>query len=553
MTQLQLPLDTETSIQNRFSEVGIEIQSIERRDYPEESIFVVCVTEDDFDKAAIVGNSLDHELAGQGFDGFVVVRKAEREVKGVMTRLKDGVQNPKATELVNLLIARARTSERQPSLSYVPDTAKNILTAITPRHHLIFGRRGTGKTALMVEAKQRVESEGCLSSWINIHTHRGESADRIFVWVCLDVCEQMQVFYSKKEKTPRTLASISRLRDDADKLLTKQEIPRDEVSRLVPYMQNAIRRFVDTNATRFYIFLDDLHYLPSSEQPKLLDLVHGAVRDSDAWLKVAGIRHLTRWFQAKPPLGLQTGHDADHIDLDVTLEDPLQAKNFLEQVFLHYAKHVGISSLSSVLSRAALDRLVLASGAVPRDYLTLSARAIGQAQTREKARFVGVQDVGKSAGDTAAVKISELEEDTASTETTPNKMIEGLQRIRGFCIDEKDYTFFRIDFRDKENHPNTYGIIRELMDLRLIHLVRASLSDIHEAGRRYEVYMLDLSQFSGERLKLRLKVLDFQKGYIVFRETGTTTEPKIGNTSKRLSGILRRGPLFELKLLSNLT
>ncbi|MCH8294123.1 ATP-binding protein, partial [Candidatus Poribacteria bacterium] len=500
MTQLQLPLDTETSIQNRFSEVGIEIQSIERRDYPEESIFVVCVTEDDFDKAAIVGNSLDHELAGQGFDGFVVVRKAEREVKGVMTRLKDGVQNPKATELVNLLIARARTSERQPSLSYVPDTAKNILTAITPRHHLIFGRRGTGKTALMVEAKQRVESEGCLSSWINIHTHRGESADRIFVWVCLDVCEQMQVFYSKKEKTPRTLASISRLRDDADKLLTKQEIPRDEVSRLVPYMQNAIRRFVDTNATRFYIFLDDLHYLPSSEQPKLLDLVHGAVRDSDAWLKVAGIRHLTRWFQAKPPLGLQTGHDADHIDLDVTLEDPLQAKNFLEQVFLHYAKHVGISSLSSVLSRAALDRLVLASGAVPRDYLTLSARAIGQAQTREKARFVGVQDVGKSAGDTAAVKISELEEDTASTETTPNKMIEGLQRIRGFCIDEKDYTFFRIDFRDKENHPDTYGIIRELMDLRLIHLVRASLSDIHEAGRRYEVYMLDLSQFSGERL-----------------------------------------------------
>ena len=72
---------------------------------------------------------------------------------------------------------------------------------------------------------------------------------------------------------------------------------------LVPDMQNIIRRFTDTNATRFYIFLDDLHYLPSAEQPKLLDLVHGAVRDSDAWLKVAGIRHLTRWFQEKPPLG----------------------------------------------------------------------------------------------------------------------------------------------------------------------------------------------------------------------------------------------------------
>ena len=90
------------------------------------------------------------------------------------------------------------------------------------------------------------------------------------------------------------------------------------------------------------------------------------------------------------------------------------------------------------------------------------------------------------------------------------------------------------------------------MDGRLIHLVRASLSDIREQGRKYEVYMLDLSQFSSERFKLRIKTLDFQKGYIVFRETGTTMEPKKGDTSIRLSNILRRGPLFELKQLSDL-
>ena len=547
MIQLQLPIDTETFIQNRFSEVGIEIQSIERKDYPGESIFVVHTTEDDFDRAARVGNTLDHELAAQGFDGFVAVRKAEREVKSVITRLKDGIKDPKATELVNLLTARSRTSEVQPSLSYVPDTAQNILTAITPRHHLIFGRRGTGKTALMVEAKQRIEREGCLSYWINIHTHRGESAHRIFVWVCRNMCEQMQVFYSKKKRIPQLLALISKLQDDADKLLTEKEISTDEVSRLVPYMQNVIRQFADTNATRFYIFLDDLHYLPSAEQPKLLDLVHGAVRDSDAWLKVTGIRHLTRWFQANPPLGLQTGHDADHIDLDVTLEEPSRAKTFLEQVFLSYAKHVGISSLSSILSPTALDRLVLASGAVPRDYLTLSARAISQAQKREKARRVGVQDVGQVAGEAAKVKIAELEEDAASSEDTPSR-IKGLDHILTFC-DEKSCTFFRIDFRDRQNHPDEYSIIRELMDGRLIHLVRASLSDIQKAGRRYEVYMLDLSQFSSERFKLRIKTLDFQKGYIVFRETGTTIKPTIGNTSKRLSGILRRGSLFELKQL----
>lgn len=550
MIQLQLPIDTETFIQNRFSEVGIEIQSIERKDYPGESIFVVRTTEGVFDRAAQVGNDLDRELAAQGFDGYVVVRKTERDVKNGTIRLKDGVQNPKVNELVSLLTARARTSEVQPSLAYVPDTTQNILTAITPRHHLIFGRRGTGKTALMVEAKQRVENEGCLSYWINMLTHRGVPANRIFVWICRDLCEQMQVFYSKKHRIPQLLALISKLRDNADKLLTKREIHHDEASRLGPDMQNIIRRFTDTNATRLYIFFDDLHYLSSAEQPKLLDFVHGAVRDSDAWLKVAGIKHLTRWFQAKSTLGLQTGHDAEHIDLDVTLEEPSRAKTFLEQVFLSYAKHVGISSLSSILSPKALDRLVLASGAVPRDYLTLSARAITQARNREKARLVGVQDVGKSAGEIAAFKISELEEDAASIEETPNR-IEGLQRIRDFC-DAKNCTFFRIDFRDRENRPNEYNIINELMDGRLIHLVRASLSDIQKAGRRYEVYMLDLSQFSSERFKLRIKTLDFQKGYIVFRETGTTMEPRKGDTSKKLSNLLRRGPLFELQQLADM-
>ena len=550
MTQLQLPLDTETFIQNRFFEVGIEIQSIERKDYPGESIFVVCTTEDDFDRAARVGNALDHELAAQGFDGFVAVRKVEREVKSMMTRLKDGVKDPKATELANLLTARSRTSEVQPSLSYIPDTAQNILTAVTPRHHLIFGRRGTGKTALMVEAKRRIECEGYLSYWINIHTHRGGSAKRIFVWICHGVCEQMQVFYSKKQRIPQLLTLISKLQDDTNKLLAEKEIATDAVSRLVPYMQNIIRQFADTNATRFYIFLDDLHYLPSAEQPKLLDLVHGAVRDSDVWLKVAGVRHLTHWFQAKPPLGLQTRHDADHIDLDVTLEQPSQAKTFLEQVFLSYAKHVGISSLSSILSREALDRLVLASGAVPRDYLSLSANAISRAQAREKARRVGVQDVGQAVGDAEEVKIAELEEDAASIEDTPSR-IKGLNQILEFC-DEKSCTFFRIDFRDKQHHPDKYSIIRELMDGRLVHLVRASLSDIQEEGRKYEVYMLDLSQFSSERFKLRIKTLDFQKGYMVFRETGTTNKPTIGDTSKRLSGILRRGPLFKLEQLSDM-
>jgi hypothetical protein len=87
------------------------------------------------------------------------------------------------------------------------------------------------------------------------------------------------------------------------------------------------------------------------------------------------------------------------------------------------------------------------------------------------------------------------------------------------------------------------------MDLRLIHLIDSSLSDEKEAGRRSEVYMLDLSQFSGQRLKKKLKVIDFSEGHLVLKETGTTVPAKIGSTPKQRLGLLRRGPMFHLETL----
>ena len=399
----------------------------------------------------------------------------------------------------------------------------------------------------MVETKRVIENEGCFSVWVNLQTLRNESAPGAFLFICQRICDCIEIACSKKERVPQVLITAVGLREELQKLSSGAG-PEGKVNSLVPRMQLLIRRFLDSSATRMYIFLDELHYLPLAEQPRLLDLLHGSIRDCDAWLKIAGIRHLSRWFQTNPLLGLQTGHDADHIDLDITLENPTRAKIFLEEVLRRYIKHVAISSLGGVFSPESLDRLVIASGAVPRDYLVLSSQAVRQAQRREKARLVGVQDVNRAAGDAAKIKIAELEDDAASAENPTGAILQGLLRVRGFCVDEKNFSYFRVDFRDKELCPLEYNIIEELMDLRLIHLVDPSLSDEREAGRRSEVYMLDLSQFSGQRLKRRLKVLDFESGHLVQKETGISREAKVADTARQRLAILRRGPLFELKL-----
>jgi hypothetical protein len=213
-----------------------------------------------------------------------------------------------------------------------------------------------------------------------------------------------------------------------------------------------------------------------------------------------------------------------------------------------YAESAGVPSLGRVFSGSSLDRLLLASGSVPRDYLVLASNSISKARERTNARTVGVQDVNKSAGDAAVLKLQELDEDLSSNTEWASNTRYALEQVLEFCLDESHWTYFRVDFRDKDKHGG-YDLLASLMDLRMIHLVNPSVSDESHAGEKAEVFMLDLSQYSGERLKKYLHVLDFVGGKFVLKETGRKGEDRVGDTGKKLISILRRGPKIDLTRL----
>jgi hypothetical protein len=285
--------------------------------------------------------------------------------------------------------------------------------------------------------------------------------------------------------------------------------------------------------------------------PGFLDLLHGITRDNPIWLKVAGIQHQMHWFMPNPPTGLQTGHDAAIINLDITLEQPEMAKGFLQSVLRGYVEECNASPVNGFLSSAAVDRLVLASGGVPRDFLSLCSSSLQTARQRANARTVGVQDVNNAAGRAAQTKLQELEDDAAAALGRSQQLVSILQLLREFLLNEEQITFLRIDFRDKETHSKEYELMQALADLRMLHLINASLSDAHHAGRKSEVYLLDLSQYSGSRLKQKLRVLDFERGHIVLKRTRSDEPAKVGDSPRRLVEILRRGPVLELSQLSN--
>lgn len=540
------------TIRGLFSLEGIDVSSIELKPYPDEVNVIVYVAPLDFPTAVGIASSVEGQIqSADGLPVFVVIRKAvdTSEDSSSITKFA-GMKDARVDELIRLISAKSRVSSAEPSLVYVQDARASLSTITASRHHLVFGRRGAGKSALMMEARKQVSVQGAVISWTNIQTLRLETAQRIFLFIMDDIFSAVIAQRQMVSVRSGLALTLSEMHEQIRTLLAKDTTSLEEAQRVVPRAQRALSQYLAVEGVRVFSFVDDFYYVPRDTQPLLLDMVHGAVRDSNIWLKIASIRHLTNWWQASPPMGLQSGQDADLIDLDVTLQDPEKASNFLEGILAEYARRVGISSLSRIFTRAALDRLVLASGAVPRDYMVLAVSAINRTRRRPNARATGVQDVNQAAGDAASSKIQELEEDMAMNSGVAERTLETLRKVRTFCLDDEQFTYFLVGYRDKELTPKLYSLLTDLMDVRMIHLVDSGVSDAHQAGSRFEAYMLDLSQFSGSRLKQRISVLDFEDGHFVSKQTRSGVAPQRGSTSLQLIGILRKAPVLQLNKLA---
>jgi hypothetical protein len=531
-----------------FEANGIAISGVQARKFPGETIFVVEVLDDGFEDALRFVSSYDFGIA----DGFVTVKRALSTSDPKLNSRVSSLADAKVSALIELLNARSRTSEQQPSLKYIRGATEQLRVAVSRRHHLIFGRRGVGKTALMLEVRRQVETSGALTLWVNVQSMRSLSPEHAFLSVATRVCEVVEHYFSSWKAAAQSAAMAREARGRTLDLIKEMQPTAHMLGLLINDIQVLLNRFGTESSRDLFIFVDEIHYLGMPGQPTFLDMLHSISRDNPVWLKIAGIKHQTRWFMDNPPIGLQTTHDASIINLDITLENPSRAKNFLVSILQTYAAEAQISATSSVISNAALERLVIASGAVPRDFLLLCANSIQVARERPKAKTAGVQDVNAAAGISAKTKLQELEDDAASSFGSAKARIDCLGVIRIFLLNESAATYFRVEFHDKETHALEYALLQSLMDLRLIHLINASISDEHQAGKRYEVYALDLSEFSGSRLKYNLRTLDFSQGFLVLKHTGTVEAPKVGNSPNKLLGILRRGPTFSLQKLSRL-
>ncbi|ABW15659.1 hypothetical protein Franean1_6317 [Parafrankia sp. EAN1pec] len=532
-----------------FELQNVTLREVRIKNYPDERNILVYVEDGQYSKALEIAESIERQLSNNT-STLIVVRRAQQAERPSTVTVD--VRDSAALDFQRIVAARNRVSEVQPSLSYVKDYAENLATIAAQRHHLVFGRRGVGKSTLLVEAKRVVENEGSLTTWINLQTLRRETPIRIFLRIAREIVGNLLAELSNVRADSAVTAEASRLYDTLATLISNDATEENSGTRVIPEIQRVLRRGLALIDKDMYVFVDDFYYVSRDEQPEMLDILHGCVRDCRAWLKIASIKNLTKWWTPSPPRGLQTGQDADLISLDITLQDPGRLRKHLTTILEQYCLEVGISRPTRLFRPDSLDRLLFASGGVPRDFLVLASAAVGKARERESAKVVGVQDVNRAAGDAADAKIQELEEDLASNIGLSGRTLEALGIIRRFCLDEVASTFYGVDFFDKETNAREYQVFSDLLDLRLLHVIHESVSDAHEAGRKHEVFMLDLSQYTGSRLKQGLRVLDLQGDSLLVKRTRVKDSARNVSDSKSLISVLRTSPGFPLSRFSQL-
>ena len=509
------------------------------------------------------------------------------------------------TRLLTLVEEAARSTEEGVK-HFVEPAPGTLQRATNRRHHIIFGRRGSGKSSLLRKAGADLTVDRRPIASVNLEAFKGHSYPDVLISVLISTLTEFQkwmdtaaihpatrtTFWQRLFGTSPTRSSFNRKKTSAlserfaaqisnlekelhrtdeaelrvtngsetestdtvalevsakspvakmkgdasatsaksDKSEVEERFKRSKTDFLHRHILDYQRLFTDLRGISggdAYLFLDDLYHIRRADQARVLDYFHRLAKDHNLWLKVGTIRHRTNWYvQGDPPTGMKIADDADEIDLDVTLEKYSLAKEFLTKILANFSTAAGVGRLDKFLTDGALDRLVLACGGVARDFLSIFRRSVVVARERgggPRGEKVGVEDVNIAAGEYDSTKREDFKRDTLD-DSSPLDV--EFQRIRQFCLEKNNTNCFLLD---KEQQHVEVDLIHELVDLKLVHLVRSRVTVSGRRGRIFEGYMLDLSQYAGARKRRELEIVEFWKpdSTEALRRTSLIYEPGV--------------------------
>jgi Cdc6-like AAA superfamily ATPase len=399
-----------------------------------------------------------------------------------------------ANALLTLLTRSTRavspdTSERGFSVPYVPFQNHEDHQLAQPATHVVVGRRGVGKSTLIRRAVEILRASQALVAVVDVQAYSALTGDELAREIFQDVLSAL--VDDASNRGGQAIPNAAAIKDIAADLASGRISP----AAAVPRVRRELQSITKAKGSDAFVFLDDFHLIDQNEQPKLLHLMHGALKGANGWLKVAGLRSLLNYYSAKTREGLQVPGDAQIISLDLTLQNPAAAESHLRAILEGFLKAVGYG-LPACIPDVAFRRLAWANAGVPRDFLQMFARALEHAR-RNKHSVVTLSDVNMAIGEFGQTKMDELAQDARNSEGELRTLISALAK---YCLDEHSTNAFLL----RSDQSDERSLVHTLSDLRLVHLISQSTTP-DKAGERYEAYILDYSLFTGFRRRQNIK------------------------------------------------
>ncbi len=191
-----------------------------------------------------------------------------------------------------------------------------------------------------------------------------------------------------KISTP--VATISADASVEEKILKSTEKEHTYVSHKVEYLhqriidfQNFFAELSTVSDGPSFLVLDDLYHIRREDQARVIDYFHRIAKGNGMWLKVGTIKHRSEWYRhSDPPIGMKLGDDAKEINLDISLEKFETLRNFLRTILGNLLAETPPLTWRDLINPTALDRLIIASGGVTRDFIGIFSNSITQARNR---------------------------------------------------------------------------------------------------------------------------------------------------------------------------
>jgi len=421
------------------------------------------------------------------------------------------------------------------------------------QQQVIFGRRGSGKSCLLVHYKNEVgKNQKILSIYVSTDDIKRLGYPDVLIRLLLQIMESLpsskqkwRKFIFSETDAQKHIKNLRKLLNQAEIRKVQQEEKKeskfsgggsikgvsanadrtsslgtlskfeenklDELERHLPDYKTAIER--ELQKSRYeacFILVDDFYLIKRDKQPDVLDYVHRLVRGTDYYLKVATIRHRTDLIRhEQQTIGVELSQDVEEINLDRTLEDLSSPSEYLGRILNYMAKEVGLENVKeNLFNHNSFEELVIASGGVPRDFLTIFVNAIDQAISVGKTQHLTATNIWKAASSFSyQSKLKALRKDV----NIEAPMLESVFRdILKFCIEEKKRTCFLISQDEAQQYVNMHELILQLMDFKLIHVVEPDTSAASGRQGRFEAYTLDFSLFMEPR-KRGIEIVEFWK------------------------------------------